>query len=175
MGRQSYVTVFVGVTALLREGLGCILSAADFSIGATGSDVDEALPRLLAEDRPILFILDVGDDQDTVVRQVMSFREQHPAARIALLADHDQLSDSNIVAAFRAGADAYFLKPNCDCFIKSLELVMLGETILPPAALSFILQHIGEAAAERRKGQRRAAYCGGRPAIEQVIWRGLDL
>ena len=52
---------------------------------------------------------------------------------------------------------------------------MLGETILPPAALSFILQHSGEAAAERRKGQRRAAYCGGRPAIEQVIWRGLDL
>jgi len=151
VGRQSYVTVVVGACALLREGLGRILSAADFSIGATGADVDEVLPRLLAEDRPILFILDVGDDQDTVVRQVKSFREQHPAARIALLADHDQLSDSNIVAAFRAGADAYFLKPNCDCFIKSLELVMLGETILPPAVLSFILGHIGEGGAEVEK------------------------
>jgi two-component system nitrate/nitrite response regulator NarL len=145
------VTVFVGTGALLREGLGCILSAADFSIGATGADVDEVLPGLLVDERPILFILDVGNDQDTVLRQVRSFRERHPAARIALLADRHQLSDTNIVAAFRAGANAYFLRPNCESFIKSLELVMLGETILPPAALSFILEHIGKAAAEVEK------------------------
>jgi two-component system nitrate/nitrite response regulator NarL len=151
VGRQSSVTVVVGPCALLREGLGRILSAADFCIGATGADVDEVMPSLLAEDRTILFILDVSGDQDVVVRQIQTFREQHPTARIALLADHDQLSDANIVAAFRAGADAYFLKPSCDTFIKSLELVMLGETILPPAVMSFILGHIGEAAADVEK------------------------
>ncbi|SDR50293.1 two-component system, NarL family, nitrate/nitrite response regulator NarL [Rhizobiales bacterium GAS191] len=151
MGRQSSVTVVVGPCALLREGLGRILSAADFCIIATGASVDDVMPSLLAEDRPILFILDVSGNQDVVVRQVKLFREQHATARIALLADHDQLSDSNIVAAFRAGADAYFLKPSCDTFIKSLELVMLGETILPPAILSFILAHLGDAANEIEK------------------------
>ena len=150
MDRQSFVTVVVGAGALLRESLERILSAADFSIGATGADVDE-VRSLLADDRPILFILSVSADQDTVVRQVRSFREQYPAACIALLADPGELSDSNIVAAFLAGAHAYFLKPNCDLLIKSLDLVMLGETILPPAVLSFILGHIGEAAAEVEK------------------------
>jgi len=90
-------------------------------------------------------ILDVTSDQSAIVAQVAFFRERRPTARIALLADHDQLSNSNVVAAFRFGADAYFVKPNCDTFLKSLELVMLGETILPPAILSFFLDRYGEA------------------------------
>ena len=146
MGRHYFAVVVVGPRALLREGLGRILSAADFCIAATGASVDDVMPSLSAEDRPILFILDASGDQDAVVGQVQLFREHRPTARIALLADHDRLSDNNIVAAFRAGADAYFLKPTCDTFIKSLELVMLGETILPPAFLSMILGNIGEAA-----------------------------
>jgi two-component system nitrate/nitrite response regulator NarL len=72
------------------------------------------------------------------VRQVELFKEQHPVGRIAVLADHYQPSD--IVSAFHAGAHAYFIKvAPCDAFIKSLELVMLGETVLPAAMLSMVL------------------------------------
>jgi DNA-binding CsgD family transcriptional regulator len=40
----------------------------------------------------------------------------------------------------RAGANGYFVDVmTCDVFIKSIELVMMGETIYPPAFLSFVL------------------------------------
>ncbi|SEE02992.1 two-component system, NarL family, nitrate/nitrite response regulator NarL [Rhizobiales bacterium GAS191] len=146
MGRHSFAMVLVGPRALLREGLARILSAADFSIAATAASVDDLTATQFTEDQAILLVLDVSNDQSATIRQIKLFREQHPVARIALLANDDQLSDGNIVAAFRSGANAYFLKPSCDTFIKSLELVMLGETILPPAILSFILHHDDEAA-----------------------------
>jgi two-component system, NarL family, nitrate/nitrite response regulator NarL len=144
VARQSFATVLVGRCGLLREGLKRIPAAADFSIVGAGDSVDDVAAPLSGEDRPILLILDVSGDQDAIVRQVKLFREQHATARIGLLAARDQLSDVNMVAAFRCGANAYFLQPSCDSFVRSLELVMLGETILPPEMMSFILRHPGE-------------------------------
>jgi two-component system nitrate/nitrite response regulator NarL len=144
MDRCSFATVLVGSCALFREGLARILSAADFRIAAAVSCVDDVALGSLPQDQPILLIVDVGGDQIATIKDIRLFKGQYPTARIALVANHDQLSDSNIVAAFRAGADAYFLKPSCDTFIKSLELVILGETILPLEVLSFILHHYTE-------------------------------
>ena len=54
-----------------------------------------------------------------------------------MLAHQHQLTD--MVSAFRLGANAYLVKvATCDTFIKSLELVMLGVTLLPPEILTFI-------------------------------------
>ena len=43
----------------------------------------------------------------------------------------------------------------CDVFIKSIELLMMGETVFPPAFLSFVLAaesgYRGEAMSHRRK------------------------
>jgi two-component system nitrate/nitrite response regulator NarL len=146
VARQSSVTVLVCAHALLREGLRRILSAAHFSVVATAARVDDVMASLLAEERLILLILEVGGDQNATVAQIKLFREQHPTARVALLADGNHLSDANIIAAFRSGADAYFLNPSSEAFVKSLELVMLGATILPPAILSFFLRQQSEAA-----------------------------
>ncbi len=144
MDRCSFATVLVGSCALFREGLARILSAAEFRIAAAASRVDDVAAESLPQNQPILLIIDVGTDQAATIKDIRAFKSQHPAARVALVANHDQLSDSNIVAAFRAGADAYFLKPSCDTFIKSLELVILGETILPLEVLSYILHHYKE-------------------------------
>ena len=144
MDRCSFATVLVGSCALFREGLARILSAADFRIAAAASRVDDVAPGAMPQDQPVLLIIDVGTDQAATIKDIRLFKAQYPTARVALVANHDQLSDSNIVAAFRAGADAYFLKPSCDTFIKSLELVILGETILPLEVLSYILHHYSE-------------------------------
>jgi two-component system nitrate/nitrite response regulator NarL len=86
----------------------------------------------------MLLVIDAGDDLNSASGQVQLFKSRHPAARVAVLADHPQPLD--IVPAFRAGANAFFSKvTHCDAFIKSLELVMLGETILPTEILSTIL------------------------------------
>lgn len=144
MDRCSFATVLVGSCALFREGLARILSAAEFRIASATSHVHDVAPGSLPQDQPILLIIDVGTDQAATIKDIRLFKGQYPTARVALVANHDQLSDSNIVAAFRAGADAYFLKPSCDTFIKSLELVILGETILPFEVLSYILHHYTE-------------------------------
>jgi two-component system, NarL family, nitrate/nitrite response regulator NarL len=59
-----------------------------------------------------------------MIAQAQVFRKQHPAARIALLQEHGQLNNANIVAALQAGAEAYFVGPSHTTLIKSLELMM---------------------------------------------------
>src|SRR5258705_9416273 len=135
MRGRSFATVLVGPSALLREGLTRILSAADFRIVASASCVDDLVLTAPPHNRSILLVIDAGDDLSAAIGQVEVFKQRHPAGRTVVLADHDQPSD--IVSAFRAGANAYFIKvAPCDTFIKALELVMMGETILPAAVLS---------------------------------------
>src|SRR2546423_14911501 len=130
-------TVLVGPNVLLREGLARILSAADFRILASTSGVDDPVLNSLPQEQPILLIIDVSDDFDPALRQIVSFKHRYPAGRVAVLAHQHQLTD--MVSAFRLGANAYLVKvATCDTFIKSLELVMLGVTLLPAEILNFI-------------------------------------
>jgi two-component system, NarL family, nitrate/nitrite response regulator NarL len=185
VARQSAATILVCARPLLREGLSRILSAAHFNVAATAAHVDGLTRDHLGEERQILLILVVSGDQNATVTQIKLFREQHPTARIALLADRDQLSDGNIVSAFRSGADAYFLNPSGEAFVKSLELVMLGATVLSPATLSILLRRQSEAAASEadggtgiHKGSTEAAVVSSPRATrfsarEQCVLRGL--
>jgi two-component system, NarL family, nitrate/nitrite response regulator NarL len=140
MRQRPFATILVGPSALLREGLTRILSTTNFRIVASTSCVDNLVLTAQTQHGSILLIIDAGDDFDAAVGQVERFKEQYPTGRVAVLADRNRLND--IVSAFRAGANAYFIKATpCDAFIKSLELVMLGETILPAAVLSMVLEH----------------------------------
>src|SRR3984893_4541549 len=136
--RQSFATILVGKSILLREGLAKILRSANFRILASVSCADDLLPRKLQSHQPLFLIVHTGDDFEAAVEQIELFRDQHLSGRIAIVADHYRLDD--LVSAFRAGAHGYFVDVmTCDALIKSIELVMMGETIFPPALLSFIL------------------------------------
>jgi len=135
---SSFATIIVGPCALRREGLTSILAAADFRIVASASCVDDVVLTVRSQRRSILLIVDAGNDLDATIRQIERFKQRHPAARVAVLADHDTPSD--IALAFRVGANAYFVDvAPSHAFIRSLELVMLGETILPAAILPAIV------------------------------------
>ena len=144
--RQSFATILVGKSILLREGLAGILRSADFRILASVSCADDLLASKLQQQQQLFIIVHTGDDFAAAVEQIELFREQHPGGRIAIVADHHRLDE--LVSAFRAGANGYFVDVmTCDAFIKSMELLMMGETIFPPA-LSFVLDsegdHLGE-------------------------------
>ena len=137
MKREPIGTVLVGPSALLREGLARILSTAGFRILASASGVDDPVLNSIPQEQSILLIIDVSDDFDTALQQIESFKKRYPAGSVAVLAHQQQLTE--MMSAFRAGANAYLVKiATCDTFIKSLELVMLGVTILPPEILTFI-------------------------------------
>jgi DNA-binding NarL/FixJ family response regulator len=141
--RQSSATILVGKSVLLREGIARILHSANFRILASVSCADDLLPSKLQLDQPLFLIVHTGDDFDVAVEQIALFRGRHPGGRIAIVADHHRLDD--LVSAFRAGANGYFVDVmTCDVFIKSIELVMMGEAVFPPAFPSFVLDPEGD-------------------------------
>jgi len=93
------------------------------------------------EHQPALLTVDVGDDPKGAVAQIELLKERYPSARIAVFADYYHRSD--LVAAYRAGANACFVKHmSCGAFIKTIESIINGgETILPPELLPFIDDH----------------------------------
>ena len=146
--QQSFATVLIGKSVLIREGIARILRAANFRTFASVSCADDLPSGMLQPHQLLFLIVHTGDDFDVVLEQIELLRDNHPSARIAIVADHYRLDE--LVSAFRAGANGYFVDVmTCDVFIKSIELVMMGETIFPPAFLSFALDpesdHIGKA------------------------------
>jgi len=79
-----------------------------------------------------------GDKFDAAIKQIELIRSRHPGASIGIVTD--RYRPEEMVLAFRSGASGYFVDVmTCDVFIKSLELVMMGETVFPAAFLSFAL------------------------------------
>ena len=155
--QHSFAVILVGRSILLREGLARILRAANFRILASVSSADDLRPSKATLHLPLLYlIVHTGDDFDIALEQIALFRNRRPDARIAIVADHYWLNE--LTSAFRAGANGYFVNViTCDRFIRSIELVMMGETIFPPEFLSLIIDanrpHLVEAAASVRNGE----------------------
>jgi two-component system nitrate/nitrite response regulator NarL len=130
MRRRPFPTVLVGQRTLILEGITRILTPTRFRVLASASSIDHLAPELLPEDELLLLIIDTGDNPVASIDQIKLFKERYPTGRIAVLADRCQSNEA--MCAYRAGANAYLVKVSaCNVLIKSLELVMLGETIVP--------------------------------------------
>lgn len=137
MRAQAFATVLVGLDPLVQEGLVRILRRAGFRIAASAARIDEGVFTALPQDRPFLLVLDAGHDPRAAIGQIQRVKRDFSAGRIAVLAPCYE--HANVVSAFRAGACCYLVRTMAgEALIKSLELIMLGETILPPTFLSCI-------------------------------------
>jgi two-component system, NarL family, nitrate/nitrite response regulator NarL len=135
--RQSCETVLIGKNVLIREGIARILQAANFHVPVSASSLDE-LPSSLQAEKLMFLIVHTGDDFHLAIEQIGFVKDRYPDARIAIVSDNGRPVE--LASAFRAGANGYFVNVNsCDAFIKSVELVTMGETVFPPAFLSFAL------------------------------------
>ena len=149
--RQSCETVLIGKNVLIREGIAKILHAAHFRIPVSASSPEE-LPDSLQAEKLIFLIVHTGESFNLAIAQIGFVKDNYPDARIAIVSDNYQPVD--LASAFRAGANGYFVNVNsCDAFIKSVELVTMGETVFPPAFLSFALD------ANREHGAAEPSEC----------------
>jgi DNA-binding NarL/FixJ family response regulator len=140
--QECFAIIVVGKNILFREGFTRILRSANFRILASLSCADDG-PSKLQLHQPLFLIVPTGDNFDATLEQIEFFREQHPDGRIAIVADQYRLGE--LASAFRAGANGCLLdNMTCDEFIKSIELVMMGETIFPAACLPFVLDPKGD-------------------------------
>ncbi len=133
---QRIAAVSLGRGGLFQEGLNSILSDTDFRIVASACTADEIALEPSADQR-LLLIADAGDDLNGAAHEIERFKARFPAARVAVLTDADQIS--NLLSLFRAGANACFARGvTRDILLKSLELVVLGETFLLPGVLPLV-------------------------------------
>lgn len=131
---ESFGTILIGKSVLIREGIARILRAKNFRVLASVSCLDE-LSSAARSQQLLFLIVHTSDDFELAIEQTEFVRDQYPSARIAVVADHYRQAEPDI--AFQAGAAAYFVSTmSCDAFVKSIELVMMGETVFPPAFLS---------------------------------------
>jgi two-component system nitrate/nitrite response regulator NarL len=135
--QKSYSAILIGKRSLLSEGVARILRSAHFRIDASVSCAEDLIGGEVHSQQSLFLVIHTCDDFDVTARQIELLRSTCRDARIAVVADRYPLDD--LVSAFRAGANAYFSElTTSDVFIKSIELVMMGETVIPPALLSFV-------------------------------------
>jgi two-component system, NarL family, nitrate/nitrite response regulator NarL len=130
-------TVLVARNNLFREGLLLILSTTAFRVCKVAATIDDLSLQSIRTARPFLFLIGTGGDHAVTAPTVERLRKQNPSARIVVLSDRCELNDA--LAVLRAGADGYvFEQISRDALIKSLDLVMLGVTILPAPLMRLI-------------------------------------
>ena len=138
MSQQHFPTAIVGPNPLLRESLSRFLQKSSFNVAALASCVDEFPLAALPPDRAILLIIDGCDHPGDTCSQIERFRQDHPSARVVVLANH--CAPADMARVLRSGANGYFATiATCNDFIKSLELVMGGQTVLPSEPLLSVL------------------------------------
>jgi DNA-binding NarL/FixJ family response regulator len=137
--RYSFGVILVGKCSLLREGLARILRSAHFRVLASVRCADDLPISKIYPHQMLFLVIRTGDDFYATIEQVGTLKKCHPDGRLAVVADHYQPIE--LVSAFRAGATGYFVDDmSSDAFVKSIELVMMGETVFPPELLSFALE-----------------------------------
>jgi DNA-binding NarL/FixJ family response regulator len=119
----SVVTFLIETNALLREGLGRILSETAYSPAALASSLGEIGPVRTREGCTTIVIMDAAHDHDESCRQARKLKEEDPTARIVML--FEQYDFRQVLDAFHAGANAYLMKSvSCEVLLKTLDLVL---------------------------------------------------
>jgi two-component system nitrate/nitrite response regulator NarL len=136
--------------SLLRLGLENILSDTRFVVSHRAYDGASEVPGV-QDEASVLFIVDGSSHLNDAVDQVRQLRTHSPTAKIVVLADRFQAD--TVAAAWEAGANGFCLsKIKRDILIRSLELVMLGEAVLPfsvvLSAMEELAHHANPKAAE---------------------------
>jgi two-component system nitrate/nitrite response regulator NarL len=148
-GSGTWVTTaLIGENSLMRKGLQHILSGTPFALAEEALITDSTLSRIWDE-APALFLIDANQDGGHVADMARQVKEAHQQARVVALADH---FDTRFVGlGLAAGLDGFCLTASGrEVLIKSLELVMLGETVVPSPMVRSILARTVQSLPERR-------------------------
>ena len=136
--QQSYSAVFIGRDSLLSEGIAKVLTSANFRIVATALSADDLIAGNVQAQKPLIIVVHTRHNFRIAADQIQRLRSSYPHARISVVSDRYQLDE--LISAFRAGANGFFVDvTSCDAFIKSIELMMMGQTVFPQEFLPFIL------------------------------------
>jgi two-component system nitrate/nitrite response regulator NarL len=138
--RNNFVTILICKNILLREGLKHLLKNTCFCVSDTVSD--ETAPwRHHFDTRPALFIVDASNSSDKLLKIIELLKDRQPEVKIALVAD--QFDVSFVRRGFAAGVDGFCSGARGrEVLIKSLELIVMGERLLPGMLVHSLLSEM---------------------------------
>lgn len=130
-------TALVSGNPLLRSGLQQIFEGTRFVVADIAPPRESGRPQPLSAEAALV-IIDANQDTGHVLQSIRLVREQFPETRIVVLADR---FDSRFIRlGYEAGVDGFCSGASApEILIKSLELVMLGESALPLEVVRSIL------------------------------------
>jgi two-component system nitrate/nitrite response regulator NarL len=165
-------TVLACNNPLVCLGLKQLLAGTSFVVSDT-APIEAS--RLLAavSPSPDLFIVDGNGPIEQVMLAVGDLTSHYPRARIVLIADTFSLQ---VLRSGRiAGVDGFCLPANgCEVLIKSLELVMLGEVVLPLSLVDALLSGTSENT-ELRQSSAEASIKQANPAVRKLSTRETEI
>jgi two-component system, NarL family, nitrate/nitrite response regulator NarL len=124
----------VSANILFREGLARILSAARYKILLSADALDEAALAAITEEKPSAVLIHQDGGEKLNLSSIKLLKEHNPALGILIQTKHYDSEDA--LAAFAVGVNAYLVHiSTCKAFLKTVELVILGETLLPAELL----------------------------------------
>lgn len=128
---RGFGIAILGKYSLMREGITRVLQDKGFRTLPAFSNIDQ-LKAKSTPNKLLILIVHAGDDFGLIVTDIELLKAQYPESHVAVVAEHYGLSEPAL--AFKAGAIGYLVNAvSCDAFVKSIELLMLGEAIFPPA------------------------------------------
>jgi two-component system nitrate/nitrite response regulator NarL len=136
------LAILVGENALLFTGLKHLLSGTRFIVTemAWGDSLPEA-----PQGRPVLFIVSASHWSAESIDTIRRLKTQCPSGRVCMLADHFDIS--RVVEAYEAGVDGFCLMTaDRDVLTRSLDLIALGEDILPSDIVLSVLAQLSRQA-----------------------------
>lgn len=128
---QSIATKLLCGNALLQAGLAQLLSGTCF-------DVLEPETLQRSQPEPALCIVDATGSPEQALEFIREAKRQHPAARVVAIANG--LDCGTVHSAMSTGVDSFCLSTSAsEVLIKTLELAMLGERIVPGSLVRTLL------------------------------------
>jgi len=120
---QRLFLALIGPDTLFLEGLKRVLRPTNYQVKTVSETIDSI--RKTVELDLILF---VADADETALQRV---KEENPGARVVIISDNNR--PEMICRLVDAGIDGYLLKTvSSEVLLASLNVVMLGGTVLPP-------------------------------------------
>lgn len=175
---KQVLTLLVEPNGLLREGVRRILTGSAYSPVLSVASLDDARSLLGAQREALLLIMNAGEEHGETCRQVRALLAQNPSARIVMFVDRCDLQQ--MLIAFDAGAAACLdTSTSHEALLKMLDLVMLGETLVPAMVLTALrrpgLPHDLDRRKELSSRERAVLECLTEGASNKVIARRLEI
>jgi two-component system nitrate/nitrite response regulator NarL len=134
--RRFVHTFTIDASALSREGLARMIAGSRFRLMAHFRNLSE-FPANWG-DNSGLILIELHANSSALLAQLPSFKLGHEHMRVIMLSE--QFDPEEVLMAIDSGADGCLLKRQVspESLLKSLDLVLQGETILPQSFIQLI-------------------------------------